>query len=162
MHDCRGFGLCLSIYWRALMDHGFLKLLWATALSGVTMLFGRPSPLLVMLLGIMIMDFVLGFAHACRAGTVSGERIKGGMLKIFMYFVGVGVIMIVDNTAGHVIQMVHIPMLDMFVAYLVVHEALSCLNHLSYFGVPIPARVVSYLKDYHVHLGAPAPDKGKA
>lgn len=143
----------LLIYGRALMDGAWFKAVLAAVIGTLSGLLGDSGPLFQLLLLILCFDYVLGSVHAGLQGRLRACVAIRGMIKNVAYVISVLVVGVMDNAAAHVVDMVHIPFLDIFMGYLVAHESISCLGHLAAFGVPVPPRLLETLKDYHARLG---------
>ena len=148
----------LLIYGRALMDGAWFKAVLAAVIGTLSGLLGDSGPLFQLLLNapalaVGYFDYILGSVHAGMQGRLRGWMSIRGMIKNVAYVISVLVVGVMDNAAAHVVDMVHIPFLDIFMGYLVAHESISCLGHLAAFGVPVPPRLLETLKAYHARLG---------
>lgn len=52
-----------------------------------------------------------------------------------------------------------LPIRDFILAYLCINEALSCFNHLSFFGVPVPSHIRERLHQYRDKIMGEHDDK---
>lgn len=129
-----------ALYFRELLENFSAK----AALSGIFgfagTLVGGAAPLINALFVLMLLDFVLGFWRAVRLHAVSGSKLKAGALKFVFYALSVVVMAGVDFAlirAG----LMRLPLRDLYIAYLCITEGLSALEHLAWFGVPVPPRI---------------------
>ena len=100
---------------------------------------------------LLVMDFVLGFLRAWNTHTISKKRMQLGIIKIITYSVTLIVINYADISAMWVnFQGVWIR--ELWVAYLSINEALSCLYHLWKFGVRLPLWLIKKLEWYRDNL----------
>lgn len=68
------------------------------------------------------------------------------MYKIVLYAVAVFVVAAVEHAFRA--SGVPLPIRNFFVAFLCANEGLSCLDHLSFFGVPVPSGIRARLRSY--------------
>lgn len=115
----------------------------------LTWLFGQSSNLIWSLLLLTVLDFVLGFIRGWLTNNVSSRKMRIGIAKFILY----GIVLIVGVHCGDALVRV-IPIFnkfnlrDVLVAYLVVNEGLSVLEHLVHFGIPLPLKLISRLRSY--------------
>ncbi|WP_156921684.1 phage holin family protein [Desulfovibrio inopinatus] len=106
------------------------------------------------LITLMCFDFALGFLRAWSANRISGLKIKGGVLKFLFYFAAIAVAYQLDQAQAQCINSTWFAVRDLMCMYLSVNEALSCLEHLAFFGVPLPDKLLSRLRTYRDSLSA--------
>ncbi len=100
---------------------------------------------------LLILDFTLGFISAWNTHTVSKKKMQLWTVKIVTYSITLIVINYADiatlwaNIGGVGIR-------EIWVGYLSVNEALSCLKHLTSFGVPLPVWLIKKLEGYRDNL----------
>ena len=100
---------------------------------------------------LLMLDFVLGFMVAWQSHTISKKKMQLGIVKILTYSMTLIVIHYADiatlsaDIAGVWIR-------EIWVWYLAINEALSCLKHLSTFGVPLPKWLIQKLEGYRDNL----------
>ena len=100
---------------------------------------------------LLMLDFVLGFMVAWQSHTISKKKMQLGIVKILTYSMTLIVIHYADiatlsaDIAGVWIR-------EIGVWYLAINEALSCLKHLSTFGVPLPKLLIQKLEGYRDNL----------
>lgn len=108
--------------------------------------FGGSIPLVYALTALWALDFALGFKRAWDAGTLSGRKFRAGVMKMLLYVMTVVVMGLAEYSMGAFGS--YLPLRNITIAYLCMTEALSCLEHLSFYGVPIPKGVRDRLKSY--------------
>jgi toxin secretion/phage lysis holin len=116
-----------------------------SALLGAALaaVFGGSVPLMSALVALWVLDFVLGFKRAWRLGRLSRHKFRAGLFKIVLYMITILVMGLTEFSLGNLL-----PIRDLMISYLCVTEALSCIEHLSFFGVPIPQALRDRLKNY--------------
>jgi toxin secretion/phage lysis holin len=140
-------GLFLGGYLREMAAH-FPEKLTLSGLAGfIGALMGGTGAAVNVLVMLMTVDFVLGFWRACRLQAVSASKLKAGCLKYVFYGLSIIVMAGVDFVVGQNVP-VKLPLRDLFVAYLCISEGLSALEHLAFFGVPVPSKLRSALREY--------------
>jgi len=149
-----------SIY-NELTTEGGLKaalgLLWFFILTSA----GYPETAIEALVYLLVADFILGFARAWRDCTLRGDKIRHGAYKFVAYWAAIALFVQVDKTLVNALP-VEVSLANLLIAYLGVNEALSCLAHLSAFGLPVPEHLVKRLTRYKEKLEEEAPqEQGK-
>ena len=102
--------------------------------------------LVVILFLLLCCDFLLGFCRAWVLDRISGRKMRAGVCKMFFYFVAVLVMAAVEHAVRQ--SGVPFPVRDFFIAFLCINEALSCMEHLAFFGVPFPHKLRGRLRKY--------------
>jgi len=141
----------LATLYNELITEGGLKaalgLLWSFILTSA----GYPETAIEALVYLLIADFILGFARAWRDCALRGNKIRHGAYKFVAYWVAIALFVQVDKTLVSALP-VEISLANLLIAYLGVNEALSCLAHLSAFGLPVPEHLVKRLTKYKERL----------
>ena len=114
--------------------------------SVVASMLGGVSALVVILFLLLCCDFLLGFCRAWVLDRISGRKMRAGVCKMFFYFVAVLVMAAVEHAVRQ--SGVPFPVRDFFIAFLCINEALSCMEHLAFFGVPFPHKLRGRLRKY--------------
>ncbi|MEG6505867.1 phage holin family protein [Nitratidesulfovibrio sp. 1201_IL3209] len=127
---------------------------WAFVFGVIGSAMGGVWPLFVLLVLLLILDFVLGFWRAGRTTGWKRSKVWAGVLKPVFYVLAVIVMALVEEALAQSAPF-RLPVRDLFVGYLCVNEGLSCLEHLSFFGVPVPASIRERLREYRETLCAP-------
>jgi len=151
----------LTNIYNELITEGGLKaalgLLWSFILTSA----GYPETAIEALVYLLVADFILGFAHAWRDCTLCGDKIRHGAYKFVTYWAAIALFVQVDKTLVNALP-VEISLANLLIAYLGVNEALSCLAHLSAFGLPVPEHLIKRLTRYKEKLEEEAPqEQGK-
>jgi len=128
---------------------------WAFKLSGsavflavLNFIGGRDRPL-EGLFSLLCLDFALGLAHGWRLGRLSKHKFLGGLAKFLLYYLALRCANDLDAVFNAQAGLwFHVNFRGFLIMYLCLHEALSVLQHLHFFGVPLPAKLLSRLRDY--------------
>lgn len=126
---------------------GVLALLYTLFLHTI----GYPGSAADSLVILMLCDLALGFGKAWQLNNVRGAKLKCGAFKFFRYWLAVAVFVEVDIAILKALPATPISISHCFIAYLATNEAFSCLDHLAFFGVPIPESFLSRLRQYRDH-----------
>lgn len=102
---------------------------------------------------LLIIDFMLGFVSAWKTHTVSKKKMQLWIVKIITYSITLIVIHYAD-IATMSADIFWVWIREIGVWYLAVNEALSCLKHLSSFGVPLPKSLILKLEWYRDNLNS--------
>lgn len=141
----------LTNIYNELITEGGLKaalgLLWSFFLTST----GYPETAIESLVCLLVADFILGFSRAWKECTLCGDKIRHGAYKFVAYWVAIALFVQVDKTLLNALPM-EISLTNLIIAYLGINEALSCLVHLSAFGLPVPEHFVKRLTKYKEKL----------
>lgn len=105
---------------------------------------GALLPVLLVLLGVMILDYITGMVKAGIAGTLNSTRGWQGLLKKLMYAVTVAIAMVADYLLYIGGSQIGIDMHEsayfgtLVSIWLIINECMSILENLSEIGVPMP------------------------
>lgn len=120
--------------WEHLVEWGPLKALIALVGAVVLVLWGYfPLTPAAGLLGLIVLDFLLGFTYALRTRTFSQQKMKAGGVKIVLYSIAILIVValeaVTDGTAfiGPISQW----WAEWAVIYLALTEATSALSHVA-------------------------------
>jgi len=148
----------LTNIYNELITEGGLKaalgLLWSFILTSA----GYPETAIEALIYLLVADFILGFARAWRDCTLRGDKIRHGAYKFVTYWAAIALFVQVDKTIVNALP-AEISLANLLIAYLGVNEAISCLAHLSAFGLPVPEHLVKRLTKYKERLEENEPRK---
>jgi len=148
----------LTTLYNELITEGGLKtalgLLWSFILTSA----GYPETAIEALVYLLVADFILGFARAWRDCALCGDKTRHGAYKFVAYWGAIALFVQVDKTLVNALP-VEISLANLLIAYLGVNEALSCLAHLSAFGLPVPEHLVKRLTKYKERLEENEPGK---
>lgn len=105
------------------------------------------------LLLLYVLDFVFGVIIACRNNCLESKKVSRGGIKFILYCVAIIVGHQLDIAIyGGVVTFNLLSFKYIIVIYLLIGEAMSLLEHLSYLGVPIPKIIFLKLKQYRDKL----------
>lgn len=123
---------------------GGLAFVWTWMLA----LAGHPESAAVWLFSLMIMDLALGLGQAWKKGSLKGRRLTRGAFKFFRYWLAVAVFVMADAAIVKAFPGMPVSLRDTFIAYLSINEALSCVEKLAFFGMPVPDSFLKRLRHY--------------
>ena len=126
----------------------WVKVMGSFFITIVSSMYAPISNLVPLLIFLMIFDFVLGVWRAGAENRISSAGFRKGFYKIILYFCGISVICLFAATMKETFgSSLHI---DIFsVGFLSANEALSCLDHLTKLGFPVPKWLVVKLQEFH-------------
>lgn len=125
-----------------------VKSIMAVSASLVLEMVGHPDSAARWLFLLMVLDLCLGLARAWKRKNLRGSRIVSGAFKFFRYWVAVAVFVMADATLKKAFPGLPVSLRDTFIAYLAINEAFSCVDHLAFFGMPIPEGFLKRLRHY--------------
>lgn len=150
-----------SRYMDQLMDCGSGKGFLSAAIGFFASVLGGVGPLLGTLVALWALDFLLGFIRAWSESCISVDKMRAGVVKALLYFLAVLVMAIMDYALSQTLTLIHIPVRDFFCVYLCLTETISCIDHLKFFGVPIPVWIGTRLAGYRTAMDqGPTSPKG--
>ncbi len=126
-----------------------VKLPASCAAGFMSWLCGGIDQLVMTLALFWAIDFCLGFARAVKTSTISASKMKSGAGKLVLY----GFAIIVGH---HLDGLLHsgahltfpLAIRDAVACYLAINESISIFEHMSFFGVPLPAPLLKRLRTY--------------
>lgn len=129
------------------------KVICTCMVSIISYFTGGLDQLITSLFLLMVVDFALGFSRGWVERRISGDKMKHGAVKFILYGLTIWVAVLVQNMIRAFDPTVlgwnmSVSIRDWVVAYLVLNESVSCMEHLTFFKVPLPARLVQRLKHY--------------
>lgn len=145
----------LADYMEALLHEAQLKSGIAACTALVSGLLGGAGALINLLILLMGLDYALGFLRAWQLRRISRAKMGRGAVKMVASLLAVVVMAAIDAALVSVTPL-HLPVRDVFVAYLCLTEGLSCLEHLAHFGVRIPDPLRDRLRSYRDNICLPA------
>lgn len=131
---------------------------------------GALLPVLLVLLGVMILDYITGMVKAGIAGTLNSTRGWQGLLKKLMYAVTVAIAMVADYLLYIGGSQIGIDMHEsayfgtLVSIWLIINECISILENLSEIGVPMPGflgRILQRVQDKVDETGNDMAESGK-
>lgn len=117
---------------------------------------GALLPVLLVLLGVMILDYITGMVKAGISGNLNSTRGWQGLLKKLMYAVTVAIAMVADYLLYIGGSQIGIDMHEsayfgtLVSIWLIINECISILENLSEIGVPMPGflgRILQRVQD---------------
>ena len=120
-----------------------LAAFWAekVCLSGLVTAFvalcGGDAVLLWCMLALWAVDFALGLSVALKRGRFRCRQLARGVLKIPAYCLYLLLVGMVNVALTRSIG-VDVPLLNGFVAYLIITDAVSVMAHMQLLGLPVP------------------------
>ena len=133
---------------RELFQMPTLKAALAFCASWALEMVGHPESAAMLLFTLLLCDLALGSARAGKTDTFRGARITRGAFKFFRYWLAVAVFVLADGTMKKAFPMLPVSISDTFIAYLAINEAFSCVDHLAFFGMPVPEAFLKRLRNY--------------
>lgn len=86
----------------------------------------------------VIIDFFCGILDAIKRKRFRCRAVAFGMTKIWWYIIYLGIVSVINQTLSQAAFGFRMPLLDLFVAYLVASDCVSITGHLQSMGVPVP------------------------
>lgn len=87
----------------------------------------------------VIVDFVCGVADSIKRKRFRCRAVAFGITKIFWYVIYLGIVSVINQTLSQALYGFRMPLLDLFIAYLVASDCVSITGHLQSMGVPVPS-----------------------
>lgn len=101
---------------------------------------------------LLILDFILWFSIAFFIKhDLSKKKFQLWLTKFILYWVALIVFNLTDILVWHV-EIFGVWIREIWVSYLWIGEALSCLRHLGDLWVPIPKKLIQKLENYRDNL----------
>jgi toxin secretion/phage lysis holin len=98
---------------------------------------------------LICLDFALGLAHGWKVGRWSKGKLLRGFVKYILYYAAILCASLLDTVLNAKMDSLwHAQFRDFMCIYFCLHESLSVLQHLHFFGVPLPAALIKRLTDY--------------
>lgn len=143
----------VAYYWDMLLYDWPLKAICTCLVSIISWFAGGIDQLVTSLFLLMVVDFALGFTRGWVEGRISGDKLKHGSVKFILYGLTVWVAVLVQGMMRAFDPSIlgvkmSFAIRDWVVAYLVLNESVSCMEHLVFFKVPLPASLIHRLKHY--------------
>lgn len=141
----------IAYYSQEILAAKMTKAIGAFLLSGTSFVFGDFGLEVVALFALMVMDFSLGFLVAFTKREIESSEMRKGIFKFMLFGAAISVgqlldVIMLSNGIGEMLANRVISFRTLIVAYLAINEAISILEHLGYFGVPLPKGVLLRLK----------------
>ncbi|WP_304736859.1 phage holin family protein [uncultured Desulfovibrio sp.] len=113
------------------------KAVFSTLITGFVSVFGGDALLIWFLCVMWFVDFLFGLMEALRRNRFRCRMLIRGVLKLptyCLYLLLVGVVnMVITRSLG-----MEFPVLNLFIAYLVITDVVSIMGHMLHLGMPVP------------------------
>lgn len=106
-------------------------------LTGVVALFDGDAFILWLLVGMMAADFLFGFADAARRRHIRCRTMGRGVLKFVYYMSYIGLVGVVNASLSRSFG-IHVPLLNLFMSYLIITDTISVMAYMRRLGIPVP------------------------
>jgi phage-related holin len=113
---------------------------------------GYPETAALSLLYLLLADLGLGAVRAWMQRTFRGKRLVSGAFKFFRYWIAIALFVVADKALEKAITGFDVNLSNFFIAYLALNELGSCMEHLAFFGLPMPEAVKERLHKYREAL----------
>ena len=133
----------LSYYLRGMIPD-WLKVFVTWLISATSFLLRKVHIVLWVFVGMFLLDTVTGYMVARRCGDVSSERMRAGVLKLFLYFVVIICGTLLDLMIFEEVK--HRGLFYLSTAYCASVEAQSVLENVQKLGGKTPSLLVLYLR----------------
>ena len=123
--------------WSGLIAGWEFKAVTGTAFAAVCSFLDIDQRIAIILCIAIAADFFLGMLDAQKRKRFRCRAVAFGMTKIFWYIVYIGIVSAISQTVSFSIGY-RLPLLDLFMSYLVASDCVSITGHLQSLGVPVP------------------------
>ena len=113
------------------------KLTLSTVFGTLSTLLGGEPYLWMACFGMLTADLALGLWRAIRLGEFDLKVMQRGILKFPSYAIYIILSSVLENTTAQAFG-IAVPLVDMFLAYLVFTDSVSVLRHLEGLGFDVP------------------------
>ena len=113
------------------------KLTLSTIFGTLSTLLGGEPYLWMACFGMLTADLALGLWRAIRTGEFALQIMQRGILKFPSYAIYIILSSVLENTTARAFG-IDVPLVDMFLAYLVFTDSVSVLRHLEGMGFDVP------------------------
>lgn len=133
-----------------------IKVFWVSIGAFLSAKLGILLPILLLLLGVMIADYITGMLDAKSRGEINSKIGMWGVVKKLLYGVEVAVAMVVDWTIINISGQlgIEIPIGTFFgllvAIWLIFNEIISILENLTRLGTPMPSFLVKFVSNFKV------------
>ncbi len=134
----------------------YIKVFFITLGAFLSNKLGILLPILLLLLGAMIGDYITGMLDAKSKGEINSKIGMWGIIKKLLYGIEVAVAMVVDWTIINVAAQlgIDIPIGTFFgllvAIWLIFNELISILENLTRLGTPMPGFLVKFVSNFKV------------
>ena len=128
----------LAYYTQSLLALWPEKAVIGSCVAGVVSLFGGDAYLLWMLGAMLVADFAFGLADAVRRRHFRCRMLAHGALKFPAYCLYLLIVGVVNASLSRSFGGFDMPLLNLFIAYLIITDAVSVIAHMQRLGIPVP------------------------
>lgn len=138
------------------MKENVFKIIFATVIGGLSAYMKILTIPLIMLIGVMIIDYTSGMLKAWLTSTLSSRIGIKGIVKKVCYLLIVAVAAVVDWLIQCVLSQIGIHIdVNMYIGlivtvWLIINELISILENLAVIGVPLPVLLTKIIKKLKV------------
>ncbi len=138
------------------MKENVFKIIFATVIGGISAYMRILTIPLIMLIGVMIIDYTSGMLKAWLTSTLSSRIGIKGIVKKVCYLLIVAVAAVVDWLIQCVLSQIGIHIdVNMYIGlivtvWLIINELISILENLAVIGVPLPNLLTKIIKKLKV------------
>lgn len=138
------------------MKENVFKIIFATVIGGLSAYMKILTIPLIMLIGVMIIDYTSGMLKAWLTSTLSSRIGIQGIVKKVCYLLIVAVAAVVDWIIQCVLSQIGIHIdVNMYIGlivtvWLIINELISILENLAVIGVPLPNLLTKIIKKLKV------------
>lgn len=138
------------------MKENVFKIIFATVIGGISAYMRILTIPLIMLIGVMIIDYTSGMLKAWLTSTLSSRIGIKGIVKKVCYLLIVAVAAVVDWLIQCVLSQIGIHIdVNMYIGlivtvWLIINELISILENLAVIGVPLPVLLTKIIKKLKV------------
>jgi toxin secretion/phage lysis holin len=127
----------LAYYIDQTLEYWQGKLALGAVLSSLMAFFGVDQLLVLCLFWLMIADLALGLFRSFKQKTFSHQILKRGIIKYPLYCTYLLMVGVINIAFSHAFD-IGLPLLDIFLAYMIFNEVASMLKHMESMGIKIP------------------------
>lgn len=128
----------LAYYTQSLLALWPEKAVIGSCVAGAVSLFGGDAYLLWMLGAMLVADFAFGLADAVRRRHFRCRMLAHGALKFPAYCLYLLIVGVVNASLSRSFGGFDMPLLNLFIAYLIITDAVSVIAHMQRLGIPVP------------------------
>lgn len=138
------------------MKENVFKIIFATVIGGISAYMRILTIPLIMLIGVMIIDYTSGMLKAWLTSTLSSRIGIKGIVKKVCYLLIVAVAAVVDWLIQSALTQIGIHIdVNMYIGlivtvWLIINELISILENLAVIGVPLPNLLTKIIKKLKV------------
>lgn len=123
--------------WAGMIAGWEVKAAAGTAFAAVCSFLDMDQRIAAILCIAVFADFFCGMMDAYKRKRFRCRAVMFGTTKIFWYIVYIGLVSAISQTVSYSVGF-RLPLLDLFMSYLVASDCVSITGHLQSMGVPVP------------------------